>query len=107
MDALLVDVNKAAQARGLAVESFVLGQETGREFYAEKSINLQLSGSYHDIGAFAGDIAQLPRIVTLNEIDLVGVKDSTLSLKTTAKTFRFLDDAEQARQRKTQGAKKK
>jgi type IV pilus assembly protein PilO len=107
MDALLVDVNKAAQARGLAVESFVLGQETGREFYAEKSISLQLTGSYHDIGAFAGDIAQLPRIVTLNEIDLVAVKDSTLAMKTMAKTFRFLDEAEQAKQRKSQGAKKK
>lgn len=105
MDALLVDVNKAAQARGLAVESFVLGQEAGREFYAEKSISLQLSGSYHDIGSFAGDIAQLPRIVTLNDIDLTASKDNVLSLKTTAKTFRFLDETEQARQRK--GAKPK
>jgi type IV pilus assembly protein PilO len=98
---LLVDINKAAQTRGLLVDLFKPGGEATKEFYAEVPITLQLTGSYHDIGAFAGDVAQLPRIVTLNDIDLVGnPKDGSLIMKTTAKTFRYLDEDEMARRRK-------
>lgn len=101
MGDLLVDINKAAQGRGLSVELFKPGGETVKEFYAEMPITLNLTGGYHDIGAFTGDIAKLPRIVTLNDINLAkGTKDGVMTLKATAKTFRYLDDAELVNQKK-------
>ena len=106
MGDMLVDINKAAQARGLSVELFKPGGEAPREFYAEVPITLNLIGTYHDIGAFTGDLAKLPRIVTLNDINLASNPNGTLSLKTTAKTFRYLDEAELASQKKAQQAAK-
>ena len=105
MGDMLVDINKAAQARGLSVELFKPGGEAPREFYAEVPITLSLTGTYHDLGAFTGDLAKLPRIVTLNDINLSPTTGSSLSLKTTAKTFRYLDEAEIANQKKAQAAK--
>lgn len=106
MGDMLVDINKAAQARGLSVELFKPGGEAPREFYAEVPITLNLIGSYHDIGAFTGDLAKLPRIVTLNDINLSTNPNGTLALRTTAKTFRYLDEAELANQKKAQQAAK-
>jgi len=106
MGDMLVDINKAAQARGLSVELFKPGGEAPKEFYAEVPITLNLIGSYHDIGAFTGDLAKLPRIVTLNDINLASNPNGTLALKTTAKTFRYLDEAELATQKKAQQAAK-
>ena len=100
MGDMLVDINKAAQARGLAVDLFRPGGEAPREFYAEVPITLNLVGTYHDVGAFTGDLARLPRIVTLNDVNLTVNPNQTLSMKTTAKTFRYLDDAEIASQKK-------
>ena len=105
MGDMLVDINKAAQARGLSVELFKPGGEAPREFYAEVPITLSLTGTYHDLGAFTGDLAKLPRIVTLNDINLSPTTGSSLSLKTTAKTFRYLDEAEIANQKKAQAGK--
>lgn len=107
MGDMLVDINKAAQARGLLVELFKPGGEAAREFYAEVPITLNLAGSYHDIGAFTGDLAKLPRIVTLNDINLTVNPNSTLALKTTAKTFRYLDEDELANRKKAQQATRK
>jgi type IV pilus assembly protein PilO len=107
MGDMLVDINKAAQSRGLAVELFKPGGEAPREFYAEVPITLNLTGSYHDIGAFTGDIAKLPRIVTLNDINLTSNPNAVLVLRTTVKTFRYLDEAELANQRKAQQAARK
>lgn len=106
MGDMLVDINKAAQSRGLSVELFKPGGEAPREFYAEVPITLNLTGSYHDIGAFTGDLAKLPRIVTLNDINLIANPNATLVLRTTAKTFRYLDEAELANQKKAQQAAK-
>ena len=100
MEALLVDINQAGLGRGLQFELFKPAQsETQREFYAELPISIKLTGNYHDMGAFASDIGQLPRIVTLNDIALNVGKDGTLTMDTTAKTFRYLDDEELATQR--------
>lgn len=107
MGDMLVDINKAAQARGLLVELFKPGGEAAREFYAEVPITLNLTGSYHDIGAFTGDLAKLPRIVTLNDISLTTNPNATLALKTTAKTFRYLDEDELANRKKAQQATRK
>jgi type IV pilus assembly protein PilO len=78
--------------------------EVRKDFYAELPIKIRLSGNYHELGAFAGDVAKLSRIVTLNDLDISVAKDSTLTLNTIAKTFRYLDDQEVAQQKK--GAKK-
>lgn len=106
MGDLLVDINKAAQGRGLLVDLFQPGGEAAKDFYAEVPITLNLVGTYHDIGGFAGDIAKLPRIVTLNDINLT-VAGNNLSLKTTAKTFRYLDEEELAKKKaQAKGGKK-
>jgi type IV pilus assembly protein PilO len=100
MEALLTDINQAGLGRGLQFELFrPAPSETRSEFYAELPITIRLAGNYHDIGAFASDISQLSRIVTLNDIALTTNK-SGLTLDAVAKTFRYLDDSEVAAQRK-------
>lgn len=98
--ALLVDVNKTAQSNGLAIDLFRPGGENRKDFYAEIPIVVQLTGNYHDFGTFAGEVAQLPRIVTLNDLDLTTAKGDTLVLKGVVKTFRYLNEAELASQKK-------
>jgi type IV pilus assembly protein PilO len=78
-----------------------------KDYYAELPIDIKINGSYHDIGAFTGDIAYLPRIVTLNNLALSTGKDGTLTLEAVAKTFRYLDPDEVAAQRKAAADKKK
>jgi type IV pilus assembly protein PilO len=105
MESLLIDINQAGLGRGLQFETFKPGSESRKEFYAELPILLKLTGTYHDLGAFAGDIAKLPRIVTLNDINLVPAKDGIMTLDVTAKTFRYLDEQELAQARKATQAK--
>ncbi|MGZ8982088.1 MAG: type 4a pilus biogenesis protein PilO [Burkholderiaceae bacterium] len=100
MDALLSDINQAGVGRGLDFELFRPGQTNVREYYAELPITVKVSGKYHDLGAFASDIANLPRIVTLNNMSITAGKAGSLSLDATAKTYRYLDQDEIAAQRK-------
>ncbi|MDR2186976.1 MAG: type 4a pilus biogenesis protein PilO [Azonexus sp.] len=100
IDALLIEVNQAGLGRGLQFELFRPGQEQIKEFYAELPVAVKINGNYHDIGAFAADIAKLPRIVTLNNIAMAPTKDGLLSLDATIKTFRYLDEAEVSAQKK-------
>jgi len=106
MEALLTEVNQAGLGRGLLFESFVPGQEQIKGFYAEKPVTLKLTGSYHDFGAFAADIAKLPRIVTLNNINIAPLPTGRLTLDAIAKTFRYLDENELAEQKKLSAPKK-
>jgi type IV pilus assembly protein PilO len=100
MDALLTDINQAGLGRGLQFELFrPATTEKMAEFYAELPISVRVTGTYHDMGAFASDVAQLPRIVTLNDVGIVNDK-GTLTMEATAKTFRYLDEEEVAKQRK-------
>lgn len=100
MDALLIDINQAGLGRGLQFELFKpAASEARRDFYAELPISIKVTGSYHDIGSFASDISKLSRIVTLNDVALATAKDG-LVMDATAKTFRYLDEAELAQQRK-------
>ncbi|MGH8833066.1 MAG: type 4a pilus biogenesis protein PilO [Polaromonas sp.] len=105
MDALLSDINQAGLGRSLQFELFRPGQVSVKEYYAELPIAVRVSGRYHDIGAFAADIANLSRIVTLNNLSITPVKDGNLVMDTTAKTFRYLDNEEVALQRKNAPAK--
>jgi|SRR5262245_24680923 len=108
MDALLVDINQAGLGRGLQFELFKPApQETLREFYAELPIQVKVTGNYHDMGAFASDVGQLSRIVTLNDVKIEAQKDGNLGMEAIARTFRYLDDQEVANQRKAAAAAKK
>ena len=99
IDALLTDINQAGLGRGLQFELFrPAAQERMADFYVELPISIRITGNYHDMGAFASDVAQLPRIVTLNDLAIANT-GGVLSLDATAKTFRYLDEDEIARQR--------
>ena len=108
IDALLTDINQAGLGRGLVFELFKPdAQERMADFYAELPIALKITGNYHDMGAFASDVAQLPRIVTLNDVAIVNDK-GTLRMDAIAKTFRYLDEEEIQKQRRlAQAAKEK
>ncbi|MGX4644101.1 type 4a pilus biogenesis protein PilO [Massilia sp. SYSU DXS3249] len=99
MAALLSDINQAGVGRGLQFELFRPDQIVVRDYYAELPIAIKISGSYHDLGAFAADMAHLPRIVTLNNMALKADKDGKLTLDAIAKTFRYLDADELATQK--------
>jgi type IV pilus assembly protein PilO len=102
MDALLVDINQAGLGRGLQFELFKpAAAEMRREFYAELPIDVRVTGTYHDMGAFASDVGQLSRIVTLKDVNIIAAKDGNLTMDAIARTFRYLDDDEIAEQRKT------
>jgi type IV pilus assembly protein PilO len=101
MDALLSDINQAGLGRSLQFELFRPGQVVVKEYYAELPIAVRVTGRYHDMAAFAADIANLSRIVTLNNLTLTPAREGTLTMDTTAKTFRYLDNDEVALQRKT------
>jgi type IV pilus assembly protein PilO len=108
MDALLTDINQAGLGRGLQFELFKPGAEKVEGAFTEQPIAIKVTGNYDDVGKFAGDIAMLPRIVTLNDIAITPLNGG-LVMDATAKTFRYLDDQEVAAQKKaTQpaGAKK-
>lgn len=102
MDALLTDINQAGLGRGLEFELFrPANSETLTEFYAERPISIRVTGNYHDIGAFASDVSRLPRIVTLNEINITP-SGQALTMSAVAKTYRYLDENELAAQKAAQ-----
>lgn len=102
MEALLTDINQAGLGRGLQFELFKpAATENLTEFYAELPINIRVTGSYHDMGAFASDISKLSRIVLLNDIALTQIKDGGLAMDAVAKTYRYLDEDEMAKQKKS------
>lgn len=106
MDALLTDINQAGLGRGLQFELFRPGVEKMDGAFAEQPIAIKVTGNYDDLGKFASDISMLPRIVTLNDI-AIAPAGSVLTMDAVAKTFRYLDEAEMAAQKKpAKGAKK-
>jgi len=107
MAALLSDINQAGIGRGLQFELFRPGQVVVRDYYAELPIDIKVTGSYHDIGEFAADMAKMPRIVTLNNLALSTGKDGVLTLDAIAKTFRYLDQDELDQQSQARKKKKK
>lgn len=96
MDALLSDINQAGIGRGLQFELFRPGQETVREYYAELPITIRVTGRYHDVGQFVGDVAHLSRIVTLHDLAVSPHAKSAdqLTVEATARTYRYLDPDE-------------
>lgn len=115
IDGLLTDINQAGLSRGLEFELFKPGLESQAEFYAEMPISIKVTGTYHDLGAFATDISKLSRIVTLGEVFVIsknkdakpGSADSGLVMEAIAKTYRYLDSNELAEKRKAENEKAK
>lgn len=119
IDGLLTDINQAGLSRGLEFELFKPGQETQAEFYAEMPIAIKVTGTYHDLGAFATDISKLSRIVTLGDVYVAGKNkdakpdakagsnDGGLVMEAVAKTYRYLDANELAEKRKAESDKAK
>ena len=107
MDALLSDINHAGLGRGLQFELFKPGQVLVKEYYAELPIDIKITGAYHDVASFTSDVANMPRIVTLNNLQLASGKDGVLTLEAVAKTFRYLDPEEVAAQRRAAAEAKK
>jgi type IV pilus assembly protein PilO len=103
---LLVDISQTGLAAGLTEKLFQPGSEKSNGFYAELPIKIKLVGSYHDFGRFVSGIAALPRIVTLNDIQITPVDArggyDNLTMDVTAKTYRYIEDESGAK-----GAKKK
>jgi type IV pilus assembly protein PilO len=104
MDALLSDINQAGLGRGLQFELFRPGQQQVKDYYAELPIAIRVTGRYHDIGSFAADVANLSRIVTLQNVTITPV-GGMLAMDATARTYRYLDATEIAEQRRTAAAK--
>ncbi|MBV8037335.1 type 4a pilus biogenesis protein PilO [Roseateles sp.] len=105
IDSLLSDISSAGVGRGLQFELFRPGQVLIKDYYAELPIAVKVSGRYHDIGAFAADVSNLSRIVTLHNLIVAaptGPRDANgaLTMEATARTYRYLDSAEVAEQRK-------
>lgn len=104
MDGLLTDINQAGIGRGLEFELFKPGSERLAPLYAEMPISIRVLGTYHDLGAFAADVAKMSRIVTLSDLtishitgkDAKGVVPGKLGMDATAKTYRALDKSETA-----------
>ncbi len=109
MDALLSDINQAGLGRGLQFELFRPGQQQIKDYYAELPIAIRVTGRYHDVGAFAADVANLSRIVTLQNVSIAPVtaRDASgnLAMDATARTYRYLDANEIAEQRRAATAK--
>lgn len=109
VESLLVEINQSGMGRGLQFELFKPNAEIVKDFYAELPISVRLTGTYHDFGAFAGDIAALSRIVALSNIS-IGVntqaKDDSLIMDAVARTFRYLDEEEIAANKKAAQAAK-
>ena len=107
MDALLIDINQAGLGRGLQFDLFKPAErENVTEFYAELPVSIKVSGNYHDLGAFASDVAKMPRIVLLTDLKIDPPKDGSLSMEAIAKTYRYLDEEEVSKQRAAAAAKK-
>jgi len=107
MDALLSDINQAGLGRSLQFELFRPGQVVVRDYYAELPIAVKVTGRYHDMGAFVADVANLSRIVTLNNLSIAPQKDGGLTMDATARTYRYLDAEEQVAQKRAAAAEAK
>jgi type IV pilus assembly protein PilO len=97
---LLVDISQSGTAAGLDQKLFQPAQQINKDFYAELPIKIRLQGTFHAIGNFVSGIAGLPRIVTLHDIEISPTSKEAgldqLQLDVTAKTYRYLDEEEQA-----------
>lgn len=106
---LLEDITNKGVATGLEFQSIELQSERVAEFYVELPIEIVVTGTYHDLGAFVSGIAGLPRIVTLHDFSIKRseIEDGALDLKITAKTYRYKSEEDESANSKDKKGKKK
>ena len=109
---LLEDITNTGLGSGLDIKYIQLKPEVSREFYAELPMEIQVSGTYHDIASFVSGVASLPRIVTLHDMKITSGSSTAgregyenLNMSVTAKTYRYNGDAEKAKPSKKRGRK--
>lgn len=107
MDALLAEISQAGVARGLQFELFKPGQPQLGEFHAELPIEIRLTGGFHAFAGFVSDVANMPRIVTLDRIAINQPREGQLSFECVAHAYRYLEPAELAQRRQAANAGKK
>lgn len=105
VEGLLVDISQTGLASGIEFELFKPEGERYIDFYAELPIKMKMTGTYHEFGNFVSGVAALPRIVTLHDISITKAKGDRLTMEVTAKTYRYLDEAEIAAHKKPKGKK--
>lgn len=99
--ALLVDISQQGLAAGLEFQLFKPGAEQPSDFYVELPIEIRVVGNYHSFGNFISGLSDLPRIVTSHNIHIkANGTDGTLTLDTTAKTYRYMDPEEEIAEQK-------
>lgn len=93
---LLVEITQAGLGRGLEFELFQPGEPKPSGFYAEIPINIEVSGTYHQLGEFVSDVASFPRIVTLHNLSMtpVGKDSDLLTMRGMAKTYQYQEEDE-------------
>ena len=106
MEALLTDINQVGIGHGLAFELFRPGNETLAGFYATLPVSIKVTGGYHDLASFVGDLSRLPRIVTLHDIALLPAKTGSLGMEARIQTYRYLDEKELVAAKKLGSTKK-
>lgn len=105
---LLIDITQAGLGRGLQFQTFKPQRTRQEDFYAEMPISLAVSGTYHQLGEFVSDLASLPRIVTIGNLDLTPIKGTDrLTMSATTKTYHYLDEDQIQRRKKAADKKKK
>jgi len=107
VEGLLVDISQTGLASGIEFELFKPEQERYIDFYAELPIKMKMTGTYHEFGNFVSGVAALPRIVTLHDISITKGKGDRLTMEVTAKTYRYLDEAEIAAHKKASSKNKR
>lgn len=100
MDSLLSEINQAGAGRGLQFELFKPGQLQLRPHYAELPIDIKLTGNYHALAGFVADIANLPRVVTIDHLMVTQQKEGLQTFEAVVHTYRYLDKQETADQEK-------
>jgi len=93
---LLNDISQARIAAGLNEELFQPLPEQPKDFYAIIPNRIVVTGHYHQMGDFVSAVAALPRIVTIDEVQIssAGGKagSGVLRMSALAKTYRYLDE---------------
>jgi len=95
IETLLTDISQTGISSGLEIELFKPEGLVPKDFYAEYPIKLKVTGRYHQFAQFVSGVAALPRIVTLQNIEIEPTdKDSgvKLSMELTAVTYQYLDE---------------
>jgi type IV pilus assembly protein PilO len=105
---LLIDITQAGLGRGLQFKTFKPQRTRQEDFYAEMPISLAVSGTYHQLGEFVSDLASLPRIVTIGDLNLTPIKGTDrLTMSATTKTYHYLDEDQVQRRKKASADNKK